>query len=587
MREIARFDKFRKLLLERALGYIGSSSAWSPGLFLFFFLSLATLSFLTDAVLFSSFNPLWILVSGTAFLTPLLIGVIYKVGYLNRAPIRPRPLQAIAIAMLCGISRNVSVGALAILAGIEQDRSWLFRVFGGVIIGAMLFSLWALSNGSKIDYLQSLRDFGDTQTKLASIRKRIPEQIESTNQTLQQNTRLALIPQLDSIRKLLTADTNLDDALAKLRDTITNQIRPMIAEISAMQPKDIEIKPLEEFRKIDTRFPEHFILRDNIFVVWSSLIFYFPIQYWLLFLKVPNSWLQTLAMAAIYFSSLSAFKLIMPKRRKFKSFNAVFYLLLMSLSSSLIASAYLPLIIELGTEQRIGLVGITLFSGLIVPIFFLLSAVRLVKRQEIQAQIQDSLNSIAKENSLFAQRLWVFRKRWLLVLHGSVQSSLTAALNRLQSQSQDEAVVIELVKQDLARAAAAIQASLSEDLDLDEDLSQLQQVWAGICDVSVEISERARRALERSPDSRFCTNEIAKEAVSNAVRHGDASAAKVEIQRIEDDLIHIKVSNNGREPEPGNQLGIGSEMLNEICLEWKLTSKKRSVELQAELAVRL
>jgi signal transduction histidine kinase len=83
-------------------------------------------------------------------------------------------------------------------------------------------------------------------------------------------------------------------------------------------------------------------------------------------------------------------------------------------------------------------------------------------------------------------------------------------------------------------------------------------------------------------------NEIVKEAVSNAVRHGDAKAVKVDIDRVADDLLHIRVQNNGIAAEiQTDSSGIGKEMLDEICLAWELVSDKSGVTLSADLPVKL
>jgi two-component sensor histidine kinase len=214
-------------------------------------------------------------------------------------------------------------------------------------------------------------------------------------------------------------------------------------------------------------------------------------------------------------------------------------------------------------------------------------SVRIEKRNEIESQITGDLLAIAKENALFAQRLWVFRKRWLLILHGSVQSSLTAALTRLQAAPEINAVTIEMVKQDLRRAELAVESNHTEGFNLDLGISELQEVWAGICTVKVQVSSRDKRALIKNPDSSYCVNEIVKEAVSNAVRHGEASEAQVTIDRISDDLLTVEVTNNGRSPKDDDRTGIGSEMLDEVCLHWELITEKKQVRLVAELPIKL
>jgi two-component sensor histidine kinase len=79
-----------------------------------------------------------------------------------------------------------------------------------------------------------------------------------------------------------------------------------------------------------------------------------------------------------------------------------------------------------------------------------------------------------------------------------------------------------------------------------------------------------------------------KEAVSNAVRHGEATEAEISIDRVDDDVLQIEAVNNGK---PGsrssNRKGIGSELLDEVCLSWELTQNRKKVRLFAELAIKL
>lgn len=74
----------------------------------------------------------------------------------------------------------------------------------------------------------------------------------------------------------------------------------------------------------------------------------------------------------------------------------------------------------------------------------------------------------------------------------------------------------------------------------------------------------------RDKSARICVNEIAKEAVSNAVRHGNASVAKIEIDRMQNDLIEMKISNDGAPPKAKIEKGVGSQMFDELTLEWSL-----------------
>jgi two-component sensor histidine kinase len=582
------FANPQKSGFKRTILYLGASRNWSFGLFAFFFAILSIISLLTDVVRAGQFNPVWFLISGSGFIPPLIVGLIYRYGFLNNRPAKSRVLLNLIVAALAGASRNVSVGILSLIAGLDQELLLSFRFYGGGFMGIAIYVLWAFANGSKFEYLGSLDTLTKTQAKLAQTRQQIPGQLTETKDGLQERTREAIAPQLKLIRDLLGDANNASEALEKLRFTITSQIRPMMAEIASNQPKPFEVRNLKRFKSVKSSLPERFTLRDKINLGWSSFLETIGVSIWVWVYNSPNGVLDNLALFVIYLSVLAFFKFLIPSKKKLPRFNAVFYTLIAASSASLSNVLYIFLVLGFDPGKSVMFAGFALLSGVIGPIILMQLAVRTERRTEIEQQITKDLESLAKENSLFAQRLWVFRKRWLLVLHGSVQSSLTAALTRLQAAQEVTPVLLEMVKQDLHRAESAVNANLHDDLDLSSGLSQLQEVWSGICDVKVQISSRAERAIDRNPDSAFCTNEIIKEAISNAVRHGEATEAKVLVDRKEDDILIIEVTNDGKAVSESGNSGIGSEMLNEVCLKWELlTDKKDRVRLIAELPIQL
>jgi hypothetical protein len=556
------------------------------GFFWFAFSILSVISFLTDALQNGNFQVLWFLVSPAGFIIPLLIGVIYRYLFINFDPDKFRTVSNLLAAGIAGASRNLSVGILAHWAGLESTNLWLFRTIGGSVMGLAVFILWAFANGSKTDYLISLQRLAVTQSNLASTRTQMPEHLAAINDNLQERTKQALLPQLSAIKQLL--GTNYAEALDKLRYAIAEQIRPMMLEIEKDQPKPFKATNIRQLRKVKAGLPKQFLLHDKLMVTWSSLLAMLGASLWLVLLGSKHGLLDIPIMFTIYFMALSLCKFLLPNEKQFSKVVGILLTLIFALFASSMNLLYIYFFLDYSSLQTLMMMGFVLVGGVVGPILLLQVNVRSARRAEVESQITDDLLAIAKENSLFAQRLWVFRKRWLLVLHGSVQSSLTAALTRLQKAEQVDGVVLELVKQDLRRAEAAVDANLNDEIDLPSGLSELQEVWRGICEISIEISERAKRALARSHDSSFCVNEIVKEAVSNAVRHGDATSASVSIDRVTDDLLNVAVINNGSAPRvKEQQQGIGSDMLDEICLSWSLDVVKKKVRLVAELPVKL
>ncbi|MEN9956335.1 MAG: hypothetical protein RLY34_1142, partial [Actinomycetota bacterium] len=210
-----------------------------------------------------------------------------------------------------------------------------------------------------------------------------------------------------------------------------------------------------------------------------------------------------------------------------------------------------------------------------------------IDRLEAVTQMQRDNDSLAREVALFEQQMWIARRNWSFVVHGTVQAALTAAITRLSSGDQLEQYQIDMVMQDLNRAKEALSKTPEIDVDLPKALQNLASTWDGICQVKFQITDRATRALQRDSGARMCINEICKEAVSNAVRHGEAKDVLVEIDRDANELLVLKVSNNGRMLDSKIRRGIGSSMLDELTLNWSLTNNRATVrvDLDAELPI--
>jgi two-component sensor histidine kinase len=72
----------------------------------------------------------------------------------------------------------------------------------------------------------------------------------------------------------------------------------------------------------------------------------------------------------------------------------------------------------------------------------------------------------------------------------------------------------------------------------------------------------------------MCVNEICKEAVSNAVRHGEASSIVISIDRSSDELLIIEAADNGRGVSSDAIPGVGSRMLDDLTIDWSIANNR-------------
>lgn len=586
MKSAGKFKSASEGAFQRTFQHIGAKDAWSLQGLLFFYYTVAIVSFLTDSVYLQRFDPTWIIVSAAGFLPPTTIALAYKFLYLDRAPDKSRPVLNLIVAALIGASRNLSVGIFAFWASLDMSQLWLFRFVGGSVLGICIFVVWSMTQGTTSDYRAALRSLESLQSNLAATREEMPEILQEINESLQARIRASVLPQLESISNSLGVTRSGEVAIGQLRKTLEEQIRPLLNEIANEAPAPFQERNISDLERIKATLPNRFVLYTSMSVIGTSIIQSIGYGFWLTLIHGPKGFQESLIAMSIYGVTFFSLKQLVPRRMEFSKLAATTIILLAAFAASLATVLYLSTL-NLSQITFLVIVGITLFTGLVAPVILAHSSARVSKQTVIEENISQELRSIAKENSLFAQRVWVFRKRWLLVLHGTVQSALTAAVARLQSAKEIDGFTVQMVNQDLRRAHQALGNEGNSEIDFELSMDDLKNVWRGICEIEIEISERAKRALNRSSDSAFCVNEIVKEAISNAVRHGSARSAAIQIDRIENDLLEIEISNDGIAPKSMEEPGIGSNLLDEICLSWNLSGKSKRVVLNAKLPVRI
>ena len=189
---------------------------------------------------------------------------------------------------------------------------------------------------------------------------------------------------------------------------------------------------------------------------------------------------------------------------------------------------------------------------------------RMYREQLVQQNEQLTL-----ETALFEQQLWVARRNWSLVIHGTVQASLTAALTRLNAPDVDKKTLA-LAKQDLDRAIVALSSTPTTEVNFAPAIKEIVSTWQGVCDIALDIPTEIKKIVAKDPRLSMCVNEIVKEAISNAVRHGDAKSAKVSLGPADAGVLNITVSNDGHAPRIGTRKGLGGALLDELTVDWSL-----------------
>ena len=214
-----------------------------------------------------------------------------------------------------------------------------------------------------------------------------------------------------------------------------------------------------------------------------------------------------------------------------------------------------------------------LSHDLIAPLYDAAVAYLLLLERNVAAtrqQLSATQRRFEETRQRYIQRNWILRRDWSYLLHGRVQSALAASLVRLELPNLSDETLVDAIAADLVRARDAIAAGPTDEVDLFARLDELDALWQGICDISVEVDPEVRGVVTTQPTLQFALNEILTEAVSNAVRHGDASSLRIHLTQAQGNAINLQVMNDGFAPTVADEASLGSTMMDELTLTWSL-----------------
>jgi signal transduction histidine kinase len=143
---------------------------------------------------------------------------------------------------------------------------------------------------------------------------------------------------------------------------------------------------------------------------------------------------------------------------------------------------------------------------------------------------------------------------------------------------------LEKVRQDLVRATIALTDLDGPTIELKTSLTDLIELWQGVCEVKVSIDDELLNAISTNQVTSHCINEIVKECVTNAIRHGKARLVEISIQDLNDGSIQIEVTNNGG-PDVFGAPGVGSQILDQITMHWTRQTVEDQVRVLARVAL--
>lgn len=497
---------------------------------------------------------------------------------------KSRPVIVIFILLVAGFIRGATLFVFGTELNVFPESELLFRLTGGPVFVLASYLLIDGIVSSLRQHRSQIQELNQQKDQLERAKSAFEMDISRLNEVQRARVRELVAPSIWELQKLMSRESkNIRDAIFELKSLNESVVRPLSHEMSLPAGEAAVQEPAEfaDFPKTDflKGLPAQIEISRSI----SPGLF-------LLLTLVLSVNSQTAVLGVVPGLTLVAFVLVMITVLLIGTLFLLRSVVLPIVPAMLVTGVAGFLIGALAgeTASALGLPASDLFTlqaSLMVSlnlIFTLILGALKTERQRSLAAISDTLEELRLLNSRLRQRVWLARKTLAMELHGSIQSTLqsvAARLSKLKNPSDQE------LTDSLEQVRAAFDRVDSEDYlagrTLPQLLEELEQLWDGALDLRINLSPAAARTLKNDLAAARCVLEVCREAITNAVKHGEAEQVRVSIQP-GSGFVTIMASNDGL-PASNAKSGKGFALYQEVAHSFNLRNSNEGVILELQL----
>lgn len=563
---------------------IGSrdSIGWRTHLF-FMFPAFSTALFF-DYDRFGGGPGLWVLLAIIGYLTT--VATIELMSWLlkKRNWQKPRPGLIIGILLVAGFVRGGVLFLTGTNLGLLPESELLFRLTGGPVFVLASYLLLDSVLTSYFQHQKQLRELAIQREQREKAKSEFEAEISRLNDSQRARVRELVAPSIWELQKLMGSETkNIQDAIFTLKSLNESVVRPLSHEMSRPSSEISEQEPAQVLDNSKSRLFSNLPSKIELSTAINPLLF-------LLLTVVLTINSQTAVLGLVPGLTLVGFGIAM-----IMGLLVVTLWLLRSLVLSFPVAVLVTVFIGLciGTLAGVTAAGLglpatenfTLQAAVMVSInlvsTLVLGALKLERANSLE-EIKDTLEELRLLNSRLRQRVWLARKTLAMELHGSIQSTLQSVAARLSklADPSDKELAHSL---DQVRAAFELvdNRNYLSGSTLSDLLAELILLWEGALDVQITLSPAAEVALQNDLAAARCVLEVCREAITNAVKHGEAEQVRISILPGVG-FVTIEVQNDGINLDRESK-GKGIDLYREVAHSFTLENTTDGVKLELQL----
>ncbi|MFM6971606.1 MAG: hypothetical protein ACKOWH_03335 [Rhodoluna sp.] len=526
---------------------------------------------------------LWLALATIAYAATIIPMLVFKRLIYPVGETAPKPLLTSLALVISGLIRGLTFYYLGVFWGLIPESEIFYRIWGAVIFVYASIAVFSIYRASGDRHELVLVQLAQEKAQLDELRGGIRERIRAQRAELLAKVQQQLTPVVDRLKAELNISAS-NVLVANLRDAVEHVVRPLsrdlgtttVAVVGARIEKDIS-RLARQRSKIPSRVPVGLMFVAPLLVFMVAAI---SVTANSIFSPEISTLASLITLGVAFVIPLAARYLLanwqLPTAWAFIVVSAVM------VAMAFLTDAVLSLI---GAGRDIAqLTQYTIYVVFCGALIFALQILR-TQRNALELEMKNVVAELALLNSQLRQEIWLNRKRIASVLHGPIQAALYAAAIRLNKAEVVEPELIQSIESDISAAMYQLEQGESAD-DFESILSQIQNVWTGATDIQIDVADsEIFSSLRANSIASTCAAEVVREAVSNAVKHGQAANISVRLERSAPNLLAIKVTNDGLPLGDAVRMGYGSHILDEVAFNWSLENKAGFTVLSADIAL--
>ncbi|MFM7030295.1 MAG: hypothetical protein ACKOWK_04425 [Micrococcales bacterium] len=490
-------------------------------------------------------------------------------------------VYALGVYLLIGWLRGLTAYFLALYLGIGTRQDLLFRLISPPIFAFIGLTVFAALVTTVVEQREALTAVRQERARLENAIQNFKSQHDRMRQELLERVSATIDPAIAELRAMLGRpqnEQNTIELLASMQVTADTIIRPLSHELATADSMHLELdttgasSALGNVARMKRYQPE-------LMAGWGALL---SIALQLPALAVNYDILDaTMSVFLLGFSLFINLKVL-------EGYTAHFRLspvggALVVIGGYVVAGITAPLFWGKtrwslhGTDQ-ISFTLIVLGIGIAMYVIGLANASRASYIAE-SASLNERMLQLVSQ---LRQQVWLDRRKVATVLHGPVQGALQSGAIRM-ARSGPSSQLAEQIREDMQEALDQLQGSRDDHYDFEEVLDSIIALWEDVVDFRINIDDEVRAKLAANPGAADTAIELVREAINNAMKHSSPTEISISLKALQQNVYRIRVWNNGCNLAESPAKGYGSQLFEELCLDWRLANDGEGVALEARV----